>query len=80
MRVDEQRVAGRTRKMDWGEQWMVMISSGVNGLVGWDKISNSIDFEMIIRDGSPSAFWGRATWNENGTGSSSYSKLVNVRG
>lgn len=59
---------------------MVMISSGVNGLVGWDKISDSIDFEMIIRDGSPSASWGRETWNENGTGSSSYSKLVNVRG
>ena len=30
---------------------MVMMSSCVNGSVGWDKTSDSIDFEIIIRDG-----------------------------
>lgn len=71
--VEEHLVAGLTRNTLWGEQYTVMTSSSVNAPDEWPRTSSSIDFAMTIRDGVvdvPSSF-GRATWNMNGTGSSS---------
>lgn len=72
--VEEHRVAGRTLNTDWGEQYTTKMSSSVNASAGWESTSASIDLEMTIRVGAPGvvASAGRATWNENGTGSSSF--------
>jgi hypothetical protein len=45
-RVEEHLVAGRTLKMDWGEQYMTNTSSVLNAPVGWDKRSACMDFDM----------------------------------
>jgi hypothetical protein len=46
--------------------------------MGWSRMSASIDLEMTIRVGAPgilSSSSGKATWNENGTGSSWHTEM-----
>lgn len=72
--VDEHLVAGRTLNTLCGEQYTTKTSSVVNESDGWSRISFSSELEITILVGAPgllSGPSGKATWNENGTGSSS---------
>lgn len=53
--VEEHLVAGRTLNTAWGAQRITKTSSGVKAFDGWLKTSSSIDFEITISVGCPTA-------------------------